>query len=430
MVTVLRGGALAALLVVTQFLSACASLDRKPASVAHQAQMGRVAIVAAAQAPAFRFEGFAHGKGEGAVAGAGGTFVACMSAPGGGCSGEFCAAMLLLWLGVCGVAGLAGGVAGAATAPPAAATRHAEVEIARAVEIRTVQRALRDRVEAAARDGRMAAVLPAPSVGLADADAWRTLAAAGADSVLETSLVEAGTEGPGTSAPAAAYLKARVRLLRVADRSPSFEAEYTHHGRRLTFAGWSANGGAALLQELQAGYETLGRHIAESVFALYPLPDRGTQSAGGALSTAAGLAPLDPPTRGQLSGDPVIGSSFEWVAVDSLRPTLRWQAFPRPSDVARSPSDMARVRNVRYDLVIALEENLVPARVVYRRDGLSQPEHALQAVLQPGTRYFWTVRARFELDARERLTEWASTSYWVREQYTAPSRFSYRFRTP
>jgi hypothetical protein len=51
---------------------------------------------------------------------------------------------------------------------------------------------------------------------------------------------------------------------------------------------------------------------------------------------------------------------------------------------------------------------LAPAGIVYRRDGLASPTHTLETALSPGTRYFWTVRARFELDGRERVTEWGT----------------------
>jgi hypothetical protein len=148
------------------------------------------------------------------------------------------------------------------------------------------------------------------------------------------------------------------------------------------------------------------------------------------LSTAFGLAPISPPTRGQLSGDAVIGRVFEWTAADSLAPTLRWQSFPRDSDRAIAPEDMSRVRNVTYDLVIAREENMAPGEVVYARSGLPAAGHVLETALKPGKRYFWTIRAHFDLDGRPRVTEWGSTRFIVREPAPAPTRSSYRFRTP
>ena len=148
------------------------------------------------------------------------------------------------------------------------------------------------------------------------------------------------------------------------------------------------------------------------------------------MSAAFGLAPITPPTRGPMTGDRFIGSLFEWYAVDGLRPRFRWEAFPRPSDISAAPEEMKRVSNVRYDLLVAKEENMAPGAIIYRQQGLPSPEHAINLSLQPDARYFWTVRARFDLDGRSRVTEWGSTHFAVREQIAAPSRNSYRFRTP
>ena len=71
-----------------------------------------------------------------------------------------------------------------------------------------------------------------------------------------------------------------------------------------------------------------------------------------------------------------------------------------------------------------------PGKVVYRRYGLTTASHKLKVTLKKRTRYFWTVRSRFDLDGRERLTEWSSAHYMARQGITAPSVFSYRFKTP
>jgi hypothetical protein len=126
----------------------------------------------------------------------------------------------------------------------------------------------------------------------------------------------------------------------------------------------------------------------------------------------------------------VIGPWFEWREVESVRPTLRWQSFPRASDSAAQPAEMSRVTNVRYDLAVARERNGAPAEVVYRRDALPAAEHRLEESLAHATRYFWTVRARFELDGRTQLTEWSGTRAASDTHVAAPSQHSFRFRTP
>ena len=420
-------------LVIVLWLGGCASVDVKPPDTAYQASLGTLAVVSAEQLPALKFEGFAKGKGKGAATGAGETFGACLSGMGGGgCSGDFCGVALLLMLGICGVAGLVGGVAGAAEAPSLSRVASTETVLARTVELGSIQAALQAEVETVAlmRGALIRSIDPEAAHDVVMNQDFRPLVRQGVDTVLETTLTQAGTRGRGVNEPLEAYLQVRARLVRASDNVEIRAEDYTFSGRHLKLAAWAADGGKPMLAEFRKGYRALAEHLYDSLFELYPYPDRQVHSGGGALSTAFGLAPISPPTRGQLSGDVLFGRVFEWTATDSLAPTLRWQAFPRASDTAIAPEDMSRVRNVSYDLVIAREENMAPGEVVYARRGLPASEHVLETSLKPGNRYFWSIRAHFELDGRPRLTEWGATRFIVRESGPAPTRDSYRFRTP
>jgi hypothetical protein len=399
----------------------------------HQDQLGQVTVISIEQAPELKFEGFVRGKGTGAVVGGGGTFAACMGGmAGGGCSGSMCGAAFILMLGICGIAGLVGGVVGAVTAPGADEVTTSESLLTRVFEVRTIQTSLRQSVEDAARAaGVKLTQLPEEEIrAVATTRNYQSLAALGIDTVLETTLTKAGTAGIGLNDPSTAYMQVHVRLVGTHDNAEKYSNDFTYYGRRLDLAGWSANQAKPLIDELNKGYRTLGTHIYENIFELYSWPDRERHSAGGVMSSAFGLAPINPPTRGALTGDRFIGARFEWYAVDGLRPRFKWEAFPRPGDIAVAPEEMKRVSNVKYDLLIAKEENMAPGVVIYQQQGLQSPEHVINLSLQPDSRYFWTVRARFELDGRSRITEWGSTHFAVRERITAPSQYSYRFRTP
>ena len=109
----------------------------------------------------------------------------------------------------------------------------------------------------------------------------------------------------------------------------------------------------------------------------------------------SGLRPLDPEVRHGFS------------RVDSYRPTLRWESFPRKQDLGADPEGrLEGIKDVGYDLKIFKEEAGRPGRLVYRRDGLSEPAHKLEQSLGSATKYFWTVRARFTVDGKRRVTEW------------------------
>jgi hypothetical protein len=403
----------ALLALVAALHAGCAAYGPQLPPAPERASLGRIAVIAGTDVPEIRFEGFAHSKVEGAAQGAGITFLNCLGAMGPAtCGGPYCGAFAVLWLGVCGVAGVVGGATGAAVAPSGESVRSADARLRAALDAKVIQQSLRQQIELAARAQGIEPARPGE-----------------ADTLLEATLVRVGTEGAGINSPVELQMAVRVRLLRAVDREERYVAQVRYLGDRYTIADWSANEAARLLAGLTAGYAALAAQIADGAFLLYPYPDQQFSS-GGLLASAFGLAPIDPQTRGTLTGDRLIGDRFEWTQVSSLRPTLRWQAFPRPADVAAAPSDMARVSQVTYDLVIARERNLAAGDVVYRRSGLPSPEHRLESALAPNARYFWTVRARFVLDGAAHVTGWSSTHYMARDSVTAPSRFSYRFRTP
>ncbi|TNF08220.1 MAG: hypothetical protein EP323_01790 [Gammaproteobacteria bacterium] len=400
-------------------------------STVHQGALGNVAVVSTTQMPEISFKGFVHNKAEGALVGAGGTFVGCVGLMGqGSCTGGICAAGMVLWLGVCAVSSVVGGTAGAVVSPAGEETRSAEQAMVSALDAKTIQDSLRIQVEQAAEyvDYFLMPLSPQVMDRVQQQRDYRQLAAEGVDAVLEVSLTKVGTRNGGFDPPLRLYMEAQAHLVSTADNRDLMSEDYLYTGPSMKLEGWSANNAEQLLKAIETGYEELGTHIFDMSFRLYPFPDRGPHKAG-FMGVSFGLAPLEPPTRGAMTGDEFIGAHFEWTEVKSYSPTLRWQAFPREEDLEIAPDDMARVSNIRYDLIVAEESNMAPGKVVYRRYGLLLASHTVGVTLKRKTRYFWTVRARFELDGRERVTEWSSTHYESRLGRTAPSIYSYRFRT-
>lgn len=425
--------ALLALIVTLQ--SGCVSLPEAPVvpETRHQASVGKVAVVAAVQAPEVKFEGFVHGKGEGAVQGAGNTFGGCMRMfSGGGCSGDMCGVVVILGLVACAVVTPVGAVVGAVAAPSAKEVDANKAKLTAALEAKMIQEALRDKVVAAAianRGQQVTAASGTPQAAAQPAD-YRSFAQDGIDTVLEVAMTKIATTGSGINPPLALSLEARSRLIRTSDNRVIFSADYVFFGGKMTLSEWSANQGERFVRALNTGFETLGSHIYDNAFLLYPFPSRIAEGNAGTLlpSGAFGLLPIYPTAKGVLAKDDFL--SDRYTKVDSVQPTLHWQSFPRPSDVESAPGDMGRVKNVRYDLVIAREYNWAPSEIVYRGVGLPSNEQRIENLLLPGVRYFWSVRARFDLDGRERVTEWASLSWLDGQNVTAPSLHSYRFRTP
>ncbi len=138
-----------------------------------------------------------------------------------------------------------------------------------------------------------------------------------------------------------------------------------------------------------------------------------------------GLHPEYPPVE---MGTFALYSDF--VAVDSLKPTFRWQAFPRAEDrKADKEGTFGRIEGVTYELRIWKTTAGKSGTLVYAREGLKAPHHTLEKSLEPSTKYLWTARAYFEIDGRIRLIEWGLAGNLLRDQ-TVPNASCFRFKTP
>lgn len=110
-----------------------------------------------------------------------------------------------------------------------------------------------------------------------------------------------------------------------------------------------------------------------------------------------------------------------FVPVESLQPTLRWEAFSPAESVE---TEGGKVDNVTYELRLAGDG------FSYSRKGLRETFHRVEAPLKPSTRYVWTVRACFTLNGELRCTVWACVSGWDKYAPVHPNAWSYRFETP
>lgn len=125
----------------------------------------------------------------------------------------------------------------------------------------------------------------------------------------------------------------------------------------------------------------------------------------------------------------------DYVEIDSRQPTLRWEAFPDAEFLDAAPSRIAdRIVEVTYDLRIwrAIED--YPAELVYARSKIAEPHHRLEAALDPAKQYHWSVRARFTLDGRARVSPWGmlveGLCIGADREGRVPSLCHYRFSTP
>ncbi len=124
------------------------------------------------------------------------------------------------------------------------------------------------------------------------------------------------------------------------------------------------------------------------------------------------------------------GPRVAFIEVDSRQPTLRWEAFPTDDDrKADQEGLLGRMSAVTYDLRIFRAEREFPTEPIYTRLGLPEPRHRLESPLEPSTKYFWTVRARFQLNGRTRVTPWGRIAQPGSADFPVPSPFYYGLQT-
>lgn len=129
--------------------------------------------------------------------------------------------------------------------------------------------------------------------------------------------------------------------------------------------------------------------------------------------TFHGIEPINPK-----AGNPSVPHQ-----VDSLQPILRWKPSPNPG--------------ATYDVVIyeelvvsvaPLNRQSQAGRVIYLRQNLTTSEHKVEEVLDPNSRYYWSVRER----NNGAVSNWSkydySAYYCLSADYYRNSLFT--FKTP
>lgn len=403
------------LAIVMASVPGCARHAAKPEPVVvpevpatqFQSSLGRVAVAVRADLPELRFVHIARDK----ELARGNAAASC---GGGGCSGGDIGTCILVEAVFCGL--VAGPVAGWSAERKAESVQSSEATVAPVLGANMMRDALRDAIMAAARsDGVKLKVAPPMVVDEESEPDYRVLSAKGVDTVLEVTLHQVFLE-PGADYKGRINLdpvlpldmRARVRLLRTSDNSEVFADDYSYRGKRYRYSEWAAGGGNRLMDGLKKGHVSLGRDISDRIFLLYPFADR----AGKGESGHCGLGALGPKDN----------------LADDLSPLLSWQGFPRESDISLAPQDMNRVENVRYELVVGTGGNGETPDVFYHVAGLAETSHRIPMRLEPDTRYFWSVRARFDLDGRRRVTDWATYCPFRSQLVVGGS--IYRFYTP
>jgi ankyrin repeat protein len=252
----------------------------------------------------------------------------------------------------------------------------------------------------------------------------------GIEAILEINVKKFGSEKFGGDKSKLYYFYFIVQA-RLVQGEELFKQEFKYViGPPRTYSEWVNSGADALQREIDKAYEALAQDIVEFIFlyayfedkdypssrlydsahvteSLYKIPVSKLFNTRYILGGLAGLV-LEHPAQ------PDTGS-FLWplssgnIVIDTLRPTLIWEAFPTAEDFgADNKKIISHITDVTYDLRVWMVNNKSRNKLIYEKNGLKDNKHSIECSLEPASNYLWTVRARFKLDDQLRMTRWAT----------------------
>lgn len=419
------GLALAAVVVLQ---TGCATMPGPP-SEAVRGRLGVVGIEAVPSTPHGEFQTYAQGRVSGAARGAAAgaaqglieALVQGAASSGGGPYAGAATAIAALLLAAVG--GITGGTIGVYQAVPAGTASEIQAKIDQVLANLDLADRLAVEVTQGAQTRSDLSGHKLVNLGAAGED--RAPGSISVDSIAAIEVTEAGFQGGRGAQPVVSfYAIAQITVRDATDGTLHYQRDFRYDSEPRPFQSWFENGSTVLADGFRRAVASLAERILDELFIVTDFPfDTGLWTMPGRPEFGiCWFRPLYPPYRQRsmpasvwegmrhpLTGEQEIARNLIlYTPVDSLRPTLRWEAFPRPRDVKpQNESVLSRISDVSYDLKIWEATSGYPSRLVYQGSGLSQPEHTLAYELAPHTRYYWTFRARYRLDGRAQATRWA-----------------------
>ena len=316
------------------------------------------------------------------------------------------------------VGAIGGAVVGAISSEPTQVVQEQETALRTTLVALNAQQELQEQVIQTVReqiDPSAGFVSEEGSMTPDESVSYRFLRTQGVDTILEVGVLSFGLTGEkGINPSLALIMTARAKLIR--SLSNTVLSDYTLECQSFnqSFSQWAASNAKAIREQYSQCLQRLSEKITEEVFfsSYFTSPSNLLQY------PILGIRPEYP----EVNYD-------TFPMVDSNQPTLRWEKFP-PSTEPETQTARSQISHTTYDLRIWRAEGEDPGILVYARENLSTPFHHLEEPLEPATNYFWTVRARFELNGQPRRSEWGLAGDLSARSETIPNTFCYRLTTP
>lgn len=302
------------------------------------------------------------------------------------------------------VGAIAGGVEGAINAIPAEEAAKIEASVNGVLPEMDMQNAMAENIVSRGMELTSYRFVSLKGRGPSTPDAkpdFASITREGNDLALEVGVLEFGFHGGSGRDPLLSfYMNVRVRAFRVSDGAELYADTFKYMSRERKFSEWAEKGALRLREALETGCAEIVDAAIEKMFLLYETKIDSIWS----LAPHCMLEPLYPPQE----DFGLFPAQLIFSEIDTLQPTLEWETFPRDEDrKADSVGILGRINEVAYELKVWKGKDGAPEELLYRRSGLPVPEHTIEVPLQPGTEYFWAVRAHFKFDGQERLTKWS-----------------------
>jgi hypothetical protein len=227
-------------------------------------------------------------------------------------------------------------------------------------------------------------------------------------------------------------MEAEARLISVETGDVLNKGHYRFVSEKRRVKGWMADGAAPLTEAIRRGLATLAEDAIDENFLLY-YPEESKNVSNTDTNEANSqpdalrnsliphyvLSAISPEVERCVFCEVPFGRhphrawrGRKFVKANSDQPTLRWERFPREFELSAQHGQPQQITDVLYDLrvydaAVANKYALVPAQLLYDERSINEPQHKLAIKLEPCTDYFWTVRARFKINGKPRVTEWA-----------------------
>jgi hypothetical protein len=245
--------------------------------------------------------------------------------------------------------------------------------------------------------------------------AFGDLSKQGINTAVEVRITEAGFRGGSGIQPSVSfYLNARLRLIPTDTGKEIYTRDFQYLSRERLFTEWFSDGAEEFLSDFRQAMVTLADRIVDELFIVTNFPfDSGLWALPGqAEFGSCWFRPIYPELEYTSLWHSIQHNSpgihIRYTEVDSLKPLLAWEAFPRQRDLKPSNASLlSKIADVTYDLKIweAIGEH--PERLVYDISGLHDPHYRPTFPLKPVTKYFWAFRARYNLAGQSQATRWA-----------------------